>query len=670
MEDRLRADYPHSGFASRQLRLELPSERHLTAPLPPIAVPVPPAGAAEVFVRPPGGPRDGPSRPFALLAHCLLIGLLAAAPARAQLPGEDVPCEPGIVSRILIDNQPIFDPGPGALRWARRLADFLHIDTRPDFIARELLFEESDCPDDFLLEESERLLREHRFISSAEVSAVPLPDGTRQVEVTTRDEWTTKIQIDMAVDDGIQFEGASLVEENVLGRGHLFGAFLQQRKQRRDYGIALESARLAGTRLDGRLNAGRTRAGRFGEAMLVYPFVGEVGHVAGKLRIYSRESLFPYVLNPDLGYSYAVLPELLQRIEATQAFRFGEPGGLSLLGLGITREILRFKGYPGSASLVRGLDFGNLLDDKPGVGARLARQIRGYDLTRVNLLLARRMVHFETRRGLDAVSGEQSVQQGLDVALTVAPRLPIGRWLGSSDDTASSAPSDPAPLASDVVARFSLFGGVGSESAVLFVDAQAEGRRARFEDEAEGRWRDVYAEADLLAYWQPGIAVAKTLVARASASGGWRTVTPFQLTLGGRDVVRGYKEEDFPAGRRVVTSLENRVDLRWPAPSLIDLGLTFFADAGKAWAGDVPFGMDTGWKTSVGAGLRIGFPVGSARVTRIDVAWPVGANSGRGPVLRVGTGDFIGLVRGFADAQMTRSRRSGVSGDFAGVSNR
>ena len=103
--------------------------------------------------------------------------------------------------------------------------------------------------------------------------------------------------------------------------------------------------------------------------------------------------------------------------------------------------------------------------------------------------------------------------------------------------------------------------------------------------------------------------------------------------------------------------------------SLIDLGLTLFADAGRGWAGDVPFGVDTGWKTSVGAGLRLAFPVESVRVTRIDVAWPVGADSGRGVMFRVSAGDFIGLARGFADAQMTRSRRSGVSGNFAGVSN-
>ena len=403
------------------------------------------------------------------------------------MPGEDVACEEGTVSRIIIESRPIFDPGPPSqpriLRWTRGLANFMHVDTREGFIAGELLFGEGDCPDLFLFEESERILRELGFIATADIVAEPQPDGTRHVRVTTRDEWTTKIQIDVTVDDGLQFEGASVVEENFLGSGNLIGAFYQERKQRRDYGLTLHSTRLAGTRLDGRLNAGRTRSGGFTDAMLVYPFVGEVGRFAGRVRFHRRESLFPYVLDPSLDYSYALLPVFGERIEATQAYRFGEPGDLTLLGFGVTHETLRFDEYPDSVSLVRGLDFGNLLDDEAGIGSRLAHQTRAHELTRFNLLLARRKVRFETRTGLDAVSGEQSVPQGFDLSLTLGPRLPLGRLLSTDEASASGA---PAELASDFMGRVSFFGGVGSASAVLLVNAETEARRVRFEDESEG----------------------------------------------------------------------------------------------------------------------------------------------------------------------------------------
>ena len=131
-------------------------------------------------------------------AGILVSGILGvASPAHAQVPVDEAACEEGPVSRIIIESRPIFDPGPPSqpriLRWTRGLANFMHVDTREGFIAGELLFGEGDCPDTFLFEESERILRELGFIATADIVAEPRPDGTRQVRVTTRDEWTTKI---------------------------------------------------------------------------------------------------------------------------------------------------------------------------------------------------------------------------------------------------------------------------------------------------------------------------------------------------------------------------------------------------------------------------------------------------------------------------------------------
>jgi hemolysin activation/secretion protein len=132
---------------------------------------------------------------------------------------------------------------------------------------------------------------------------------------------------------------------------------------------------------------------------------------------------------------------------------------------------------------------------------------------------------------------------------------------------------------------------------------------------------------------------------------------PFQLTLGGRRGLRGFNREDFPGARRIVINLEDRIYLGWPAPSFADLGITLFADVGRMFAGDVPFGFDSGWRGSVGGGLRIGFPAGSRANARIDLAWPIGAQgSAGGPILRISLADLLGLRQGLADPQLTRSR--------------
>ena len=140
--------------------------------------------------------------------------------------------------------------------------------------------------------------------------------------------------------------------------------------------------------------------------------------------------------------------------------------------------------------------------------------------------------------------------------------------------------------------------------------------------------------------------------------------TPFQLTMGGRGAVRGLEEEDFPAGRRVLLTLEDRILVHWPAPELFDMGFTLFADAGRGWSGEVPWGVDSGWKGAVGAGLRLGFPAGTRVVARLDLAFPLGMDSSRGPIFRVTLLELLGVREGFADAQAERSRRMRVGPDY------
>lgn len=141
--------------------------------------------------------------------------------------------------------------------------------------------------------------------------------------------------------------------------------------------------------------------------------------------------------------------------------------------------------------------------------------------------------------------------------------------------------------------------------------------------------------------------------------------TPFQLTLGGRQSVRGLREEDFPGSRRVLLTVEDRYFVRnWPAPTVFDLGLTLFADAGRVWAGEVPYGVDSGWKGTIGGGLRLGFPTGTRGLARLDLAFPLGMDNTRGPIFRVTLQELLGLRVGFQDPQLQRSRRLTVGPDY------
>jgi len=94
----------------------------------------------------------------------------------------------------------------------------------------------------------------------------------------------------------------------------------------------------------------------------------------------------------------------------------------------------------------------------------------------------------------------------------------------------------------------------------------------------------------------------------------------------------------------------------------MDLGMTVFGDLGRTWKGDVPFGGDSGWQTSVGAGIRFGFPSGTRTVGRLDIAWPAnGPDAFSEPVVTFTMLEFLGFMFGFADEQMELSRRTGVA---------
>jgi hypothetical protein len=131
----------------------------------------------------------------------------------------------------------------------------------------------------------------------------------------------------------------------------------------------------------------------------------------------------------------------------------------------------------------------------------------------------------------------------------------------------------------------------------------------------------------------------QTVIASLEWSGGWRMRIPFALTLGEqRGGVRGYSDELRPGGQRGVVRLEDRYLLGHPL-GLGDAGVGFFADAGRLWAGDIPFGESTPIRTSVGVSLLASVPQHSARLWRLDVALPLNPGGPRRLEFRIVSSD-------------------------------
>jgi hypothetical protein len=361
-------------------------------------------------------------------------------------------------------------------------------------------------------------------------------------------------------------------------------------------------------------------------------------------------------------FTQVVLPMRAEFAEASVMARVGRAGAWWLFGVGLSRDVIEFPDSPSSIGIVADDEFSLVSTASQNEIDAVLPQALERSSTRASFTLGRRSVTFVPRRALDAVRGLQDVEAGMEVTATIAPSLSIFDKSG-------------VPSPDDVYGRVRIFGTTVHEQFVGALEAEVEGRNVRAGGPTGEGWRDVMAEADLYGFFQPSFLPDHTIFTRISGAVGHNPEQPFQLTLGGREGVRGYDQDAYPGAKRLLLTLEDRLPLDWTRLSFADVGVSVFADAGRVWAGDAPFGVDSGWKASIGAGLRLGIPTGSIRVQRIDFVLPLsGDRDELGISFRI-SGEITGLLSrgvvrslgalGLSDSQMNRSRRSGISTDYA-----
>ncbi|MBX6362493.1 MAG: hypothetical protein IRZ00_01385 [Gemmatimonadetes bacterium] len=568
----------------------------------------------------------------------------AAEPAHA-IPASSPECRTGPISFIFIDNHSIFDTGDPLLSprfaWAYGAANRLHVRTRPSVIRRELLFHTGDCYDPVLLEESARLLRAYDFISRADVYGIRQPDGTYHVVVDTQDQWSTLVDLRVGFDGGPLFQGARIRDANFLGSGQSVGAFFLQRDVTRDYGVSYDTPQLFGTLWDLHAAAGRTSAGGFVDETVQYPFLGEAGRWAVRQAFLREDRLFDYIAD-DAAREHVLLPVRETGGDVALVTRLGRRGNLTLVGAGISVEDRR---YPGIVQFARGHASSARTPADSQFVAAVAGQREALQNVRAVLLVGQRDIVWVQRRGLDALRGVQDVRLGAEVSLALGKSIPS---LSDDDDVAST---------------LTVYGAFAAGNFLFAGRFRGDGRRNFHAPPGVRGIEDLYGEGEVFAYWRPAPFPRHTLVLRGAAAGGWFTRTPFQLTLGGDDALRGYRPDRFPGGRRLAGTLEDRIYFGWPFRDVFDLGATLFADVGRIYPGDVPFGIDSGWRASLGAGLRGSFPAGGRTTYRIDVAMPVGGSLNDARLI-VSVGELVGLSAPFGTPQIARSRAAGLSGDL------
>lgn len=592
-----------------------------------------------MYFRPRSDPRGALARAAVLLPLPLFILLTNVPPAGAQVP--DAPCPDGRIADITIDNHSVFDltdsPGGGRFVWAFELANALHVRTRPEVVQREILFRPGDCYDVEVLRDSERMLRTFEFLADADIFGVRLPSGDVQVVVDTQDEWSTRIEPRLRFDGGLEFEGMRLREDNLLGTGRHISLFLDREEEERVYGLSYATPHLFRSRWTMAFELGRGEVGRNHHQSIAYPFVGETGRWAFRQAV-DRSNRYFEAFMPEGDGELALIrvPVRREQFEVGSAVRWGAARYRhTVFGAAVAGE---WVDYPAPPEIFRsgGAELAPLV-------AMPSLQWTPVSSIRLMLLTGQRNVYFVRREGFDTLSGTEDVELGVEAEATFGPTLPVV----SSDR--------------DVAVGLGLFT-AGEVHPELMLGAQFafEGRRSYQTIEGLPEWHDVLAEIDTWAYLRPSPGSPHLYVASVTAVGGWHGRVPFQLTLGGDTGLRGYARHVDPGGRRVVGTLEHRWYLGAPF-DLFDFGSVAFLDAGRIWAGHVPFGTNSPVRASIGAGIRAAFPPGSRQTFRVDIALPVTGSRPDGVALSIGVGQAIGRQVMRRDPQLMRSTRYGLT---------
>lgn len=545
-----------------------------------------------------------------LLASTLTSAVQAQAQdtARAQPSGDltrkPVACTGQRVNDIVIHS---FAPTTAALRSVPVVADIaraVHVTTRPDLIRRYLLMARGDACTEIRRSESERILRAQPFLADASVLAFPADSGAVDLEVRTIDE--TSAIIGGTVSSASPFVTSTRIgSSNFDGSGiYLAGNWRHDPNFRDGFGIRFTDYQLGALPYILNFEAQQDPLGNHVVVSATHPFLTDLQQRAWNAVAGSTDDYVLFSTSQDIQHAFNSQRNFFN---IGGLVRVGPPGRLNLFGASIAGE----QEVPGLRPILV-TPAGALVDTT----TEFANRYGQHRIARANVLWGVRDIGFVRVTGFDALTATQDIPVGFQLGTQFGRSLTM---LGARDN--------------DVFTSGDLYVGAATENSALRVQIQGEGRRS-YDLNA---WDGVVTSGRATQYVK--VSDSQTAIASVEWSSGWRLRIPFALTLGEqRGGVRGYADEATPGGQRGIVRLEDRLVVGQPF-GLGDAGIGFFADAGRLWAGDVPFGASTPVRASVGFSVLASVPPRSARLWRVDIAVPINPAGPRRLELRVTSND-------------------------------
>jgi hypothetical protein len=475
-----------------------------------------------------------------------------------------------------------------------------HSTTRPEVVRSFLAVREGEPCTELRRAETERILRAQPFIANARVFAFPdTGDGVR-LRVETVDELSNVVGLAF---NGVRPSVVKVGDGNVGGQGLYATALWREGFAYRDgYGARVVAYQIFDRPYQLSAEYLRRPVGKRQTAEFGHPFLTDLQRVAWRATAGSVDQQFNFVRDPVDASSLIATREYW---DVGGVVRLGAPGRLSLFGASLSRETEFTAGGP-----VQYRREG----PRPDTAALLQAGYARTRNARVNALWGVRNIRFLRVEGFDALDAEQDVRTGFQFGTLLGRSLSV---LGSRDD--------------DIFTAGDLYLGMGSPRSFFALQAQGEGRQ----DGDSQRWDAILAAGRGVWYSRPR--PRHTLIMTGEFTGGWRQRVPFQLVFNDREGgLRGYRRSQSAGGRRAVARIEDR--WRLGVFRSVDFGVSGFADAGKLWAGDAPYGATTPVRVGAGVGL-LASPRNSQKLYRVELGFPTSGDPNARFELRVRTTD-------------------------------
>ncbi|HET7451177.1 MAG TPA: hypothetical protein VFL12_00415 [Thermoanaerobaculia bacterium] len=501
-----------------------------------------------------------------------------------------VPESPAVrIGTIRIESNDVFTAEEAAKGWFYRAANAIHIETREDFLRKELLFREGDALDIARLAETERNLRALPFIKSASVTASKPHDGVVDVLVVTQDAWTTEPGGSFGSKGGKTTYSVELTETDFLGRGQLLSFSYAQETERTIRSLEFRDPYLFRPFWTGRLYLAENSDGRQRELEIARPFYAFSAP-------WSADGLYSRLAQEDKLYADG---------EESAVFRQEHDETVASYGRALQARELQALRLTGGVDFVED-KFSPLPDETPLVpGDRKFRYVFGA----VEFVQSA----FETLNYVNRDSRYEDFNLG--------PRLFVR---GGYSPEAFGAPANSAQGEVEVSggARF-------DDDSFAQADLLAS---SRFEGGPQNTVLSVFAG---YVHRFRLARTPQTFVGRIQVDRAWKLDPEVQFEASGATGLRGYRLHAMTGDRRVLLNLEQRFFSEREYLQLISPGAVAFVDAGTA----VPRDQALTWsqmKVDAGVGLRIAIArAGGNNILRIDVAFPFqkDAQGRRGPLV-------------------------------------